>query len=71
MPHPTPYSREFETIREKFPGLFDRTSEDRPLMESEANDAKQMRVASIIHFHLRRSGRGRLAQRSPAGIGMS
>ncbi|MDB5656758.1 MAG: hypothetical protein JWQ94_4371 [Tardiphaga sp.] len=30
MPHPTPYSRQFDAIRSAFPGLFERPGSEAP-----------------------------------------
>lgn len=56
MPHPTPYSREFDAIRRAFPGVFDRPGGEAPQMEcNDANiAASDMHNTSIIYFYARR-----------------
>jgi len=39
MPHPTPYSRQFDAIRSTYPGLFERSgNEARPGVQTGSSD---------------------------------
>ena len=58
MPHPTPYSMEFEAIRQAFPGIFDRRGAELPPANADSNDAtNKVHTVSPIDFYARRNGR--------------
>ncbi len=59
MPHPTPYSREFDALRQAFPGVFDRPVRELP--QTESNDTgiavSDLHTTTIIYFYARRRRR--------------
>jgi hypothetical protein len=58
MPHPTPYSRQFDAIRQAFPGVFDRAGEELRQVEATGTTEPKTNVgnASIADLHAGRGG---------------
>lgn len=59
MPHPTPYSRQFDAIRQAFPGVFDRTGGELRQVETAGTTEPTTVVcnAPIVHLYARRDGK--------------
>jgi hypothetical protein len=59
MPHPTPYSRQFDGIRQAFPGVFDHPGEELRQVETTGTTepTTNVRNASIVDLYARRDGK--------------